>query len=65
MGVKPGPSCVLACIRNVGSQEIILPAKSTIGEISAANVIPAKLAPKVNGITIQQESVFGDSKEID
>ena len=35
------------------------------GEITATNLIPAYLASKVKGITIQQESVVDDSKETD
>ena len=63
--LKPGSSHVHACIRNVGSKDITLPAKTTIGEITAAKVIPANLALKVKGITIQQELAVYDSKELD
>ena len=44
--LKPGSSRVYICIRNISCQCIMIPAKTVIAKIAAANVVPPSYAPK-------------------
>ena len=44
--LKPGSSKVKVLVTNDSNKPVQLPAKMVIGVISAANVVPAMIAPK-------------------
>ena len=45
--LKPGSSRVKIHVTNDSNKPVHLPAKMVIGVISAANVVPAMIAPKI------------------
>ena len=52
--LKPGSSKVSVGLRNYSCRPITVKAKSTVATISAANVIPGKIAPKESGGNISE-----------
>ena len=44
--LKPRRGKIDVCLRNHSAKQITLPKWTTVGEIAAANIIPALLAPK-------------------
>ena len=59
MVLKPGSSCVLVGIRNISCQCVMVPAKTVIAKIAAANVVPHSYAPNVNNEQLQKLSKLG------
>ena len=47
--LKPGSSKISIALRNFSCRKIAVKAKSTVATISAANIVPGKIAPKESG----------------
>ena len=47
--LKPGSSKISIALRNFSCRKITVKAKSTVATISAANIVPGKIAPKESG----------------
>ena len=47
--LKPGRGKIDVCLRNHSVKQITLPKETAVGELAAANIIPALLAPKPTG----------------
>ena len=60
--LKPGSSKVTLCVQNLSAREVVLPAKSVIGTISAANVVPPMLAPLVKESDSAEKKVLKEEE---
>ena len=62
--LKPGSSQVSIGIRNISCQSVMIPAKTVIAKIAAANVVPHSYAPNVESNEQLQRLSKLNSKEI-